>query len=77
VPLTPRDAVLAVLRDADEPLHWTVIQDRALRTEAIDPFEVPDVRRVRDRLTARDTGYGRYWIAENRSSFSKECWDST
>jgi hypothetical protein len=44
VPLTPRDAVLAVLRDADEPLHWTVIQDRALRTEAIDPFEVPDVR---------------------------------
>jgi hypothetical protein len=44
VPLSPRDAVLAVLRDADAPLHWTVIQDRALRTEAIDPFEVPDVR---------------------------------
>jgi hypothetical protein len=44
VPLSPRDAVLAVLRDADEPLHWTVIQDRALRTEAIDPFEVSDVR---------------------------------
>ena len=44
MPLSPRDAVLAVLRDADAPLHWTVIQDRALRTEAIDPFEVPDVR---------------------------------
>jgi len=40
----PRDAVLTVLRDAGEPLHWTVIQDRVLREGAIDPFEVPDVR---------------------------------
>jgi len=44
VPVKPREAVLAVLRDAGEPLHWTVIQDRALRAEAIDPFEVRDVR---------------------------------
>jgi hypothetical protein len=42
--MTPRDAVLSVLNDADEPLHWTVIQDRVLRTGAIDPFEVRDVR---------------------------------
>jgi hypothetical protein len=42
--MTPEDAVLAVLRDADEPLHWTVIQDRALRAGYLDPFTVPDVR---------------------------------
>jgi hypothetical protein len=39
-----RDAVLAVLRDAGEPLHWTVIQDRALRAGFLDPFALPDVR---------------------------------
>jgi hypothetical protein len=39
------DAVLDVVRSAGEPLHWTVIQDRALRTGAIDPFATPDVRR--------------------------------
>jgi hypothetical protein len=42
--MTPPEAVLAVLRDADEPLHWTVIQDRALRAGYLDPFETPDVR---------------------------------
>jgi hypothetical protein len=40
------DAVVAVLTDAGEPLHWTVIQDRALRSGAIDPFETPDVRKA-------------------------------
>jgi len=40
-----RDAVLAVLRDAGEPLHWTTVQDRALRRGLLDPFEHPDVRR--------------------------------
>ena len=42
--MSPEEAVLAVLRDADEPLHWTVIQDRALKAGSIDPFETPDVR---------------------------------
>jgi hypothetical protein len=42
--MTPRDAVLLVLTDASEPLHWTVVQDRALRGGMIDPFEVRDVR---------------------------------
>ena len=42
--MTPSDAVLAVLGEADEPLHWTVIQDRALRAGYLDPFETPDVR---------------------------------
>ncbi len=42
--MEPLDAALAVLREAGEPLHWTVIQDRALRQGSIDPFAVTDVR---------------------------------
>jgi hypothetical protein len=41
-----REAVLDVLGRADEPLHWTVIQDRALRGGLVDPFTTPDVRRA-------------------------------
>lgn len=44
--MSPEEAVLEVLGDADEPLHWTVIQDRALRAGYLDPFETPDVRGV-------------------------------
>jgi hypothetical protein len=40
------DAVLEVLIAADEPLHWTVIQDRALRSGAIDPFATRNVRKA-------------------------------
>jgi hypothetical protein len=39
------DAALAVLRDEGEPLHWTRIQDLALRRGYLDPFTQPDVRR--------------------------------
>ena len=42
--MEPLDAVVTVLNDADEPLHWTVIQDRALRRGLIDPFVVTNVR---------------------------------
>jgi hypothetical protein len=42
--MEPLAAVVTVLHDADEPLHWTVIQDRALRQGLIDPFVVTDVR---------------------------------
>lgn len=42
--MEPLDAAVAVLREAGEPLHWTVIQDRALRQGLIDPFAVTDVR---------------------------------
>ena len=42
--MTPAEAVLAVLSESGEPLHWTVIQDRALRAGYLDPFETPDVR---------------------------------
>jgi hypothetical protein len=44
--MEPLDAAVTVLRDAAEPLHWTVIQDRALRGGLIDPFAVSDVRSV-------------------------------
>ena len=42
--MEPLDAAVAVLREAGEPLHWTVIQDRALRRGLIDPFVVTEVR---------------------------------
>lgn len=39
------EATVAVLEAAAEPLHWTVIQDRALRAGHLDPFTTPNVRR--------------------------------
>lgn len=39
------EAALIVLRDAEAPLHWTVVQDRALKRGYLDPFTQPDVRR--------------------------------
>jgi HB1, ASXL, restriction endonuclease HTH domain len=39
------EAAITVLREEDEPLHWTKIQDLALRRGYIDPFETPDVRK--------------------------------
>jgi hypothetical protein len=44
--MDPRDAVLAIVRASSEPVHWTVIQDTALRRGYLDPFEIGDVRRV-------------------------------
>jgi HB1, ASXL, restriction endonuclease HTH domain len=39
------EAALRVLREEAEPLHWTKIQDLALRRGYLDPFTTPDVRR--------------------------------
>ncbi len=39
------EAAVAVLREEGKPLHWTVIQDLALRRGYLDPFTQPDVRR--------------------------------
>ncbi|MEX2203064.1 MAG: HTH domain-containing protein [Actinomycetota bacterium] len=39
------EAAITVLREEAEPLHWTKIQDLALRRGYIDPFETPDVRK--------------------------------
>lgn len=58
------EAALAVLREEGEPLHWTKIQDLALRRGYLDPFTQPDVRRgllaalaraVRDGAVVRDS----------------------
>ncbi len=43
--MEPLDAALAVLREEGRPLHWTVIQDLALRRGYLDPFTQADVRR--------------------------------
>lgn len=39
------EAALTVLEEEGEPLHWTRIQDLALRRGYLDPFAQPDVRR--------------------------------
>jgi hypothetical protein len=43
--MEPVDAAVAVLREEGRPLHWTVIQDLALRRGYVDPFTTPDVRK--------------------------------
>lgn len=43
--MEPLEAALRVLREEGEPLHWTKIQDLALRRGYLDPFEIPDVRK--------------------------------
>jgi len=40
-----RDAAVAVLREEGRPLHWTVVQDLALKRGYLDPFTQPDIRR--------------------------------
>jgi hypothetical protein len=60
------EAAIAVLREEGRPLHWTVIQDRALKRGYLDPFTQPDIRKqlltalataARDgRVTKVDTG---------------------
>lgn len=39
------EAAITVLREEAGPLHWTKIQDLALRRGYLDPFEQPDVRK--------------------------------
>ncbi len=39
------DAVVAVLRDEGKSLHWTVIQDLALKRGYLDPFTQRDIRK--------------------------------
>ncbi|MGQ0670093.1 MAG: HTH domain-containing protein [Actinomycetota bacterium] len=39
------EAALAVLREEGRPLHWTVIQDLALKRGYLDPFTQPDIRK--------------------------------
>jgi HB1, ASXL, restriction endonuclease HTH domain len=39
------EAALTVLREEGKPLHWTVIQDLALRRGYLDPFTQRDIRK--------------------------------
>jgi hypothetical protein len=39
------EAALAVLAEEQAPLHWTVIQDLALKRGYLDPFTQSDIRR--------------------------------
>ncbi len=39
------DAVVAVLREEGRALHWTVVQDLALKRGYLDPFTQRDIRR--------------------------------
>jgi hypothetical protein len=43
--MEPLDAALEVLREEGGPLHWTKIQDLALRRGYLDPFVRSDVRK--------------------------------
>ena len=44
--MEPLEAAVKVLEEEGEPLHWTKIQDLALRRGYLDPFETPDVRKL-------------------------------
>jgi hypothetical protein len=44
--MEPLEAAIKVLGEEQVPLHWTKIQDLALRRGYLDPFELPDVRRT-------------------------------
>jgi hypothetical protein len=39
------EAALTVLREEDSALHWTVIQDLALKRGYLDPFTQRDIRK--------------------------------
>ena len=52
------EAAITVLREEGEPLHWTKIQDLALRRGYIDPFETPDVRKQLLAALAEGVGNG-------------------
>jgi hypothetical protein len=39
------EAALTVLREEDAALHWTVIQDLALKRGYLDPFTQRDIRK--------------------------------
>jgi hypothetical protein len=40
-----RDAAIKVLEEEGKPLHWTVIQDLALKRGYLDPFTQSDIRK--------------------------------
>ena len=63
--MDPLEAATAVLREEGQPLHWTKIQDLALRRGYLDPFEIPDVRKT---LLAALAGGVRSGVLEKRGT---------
>jgi hypothetical protein len=45
-PLEPLEAAVRVLGEEGRPLHWTAIQDLALKRGYLDPFVQRDVRKA-------------------------------
>jgi hypothetical protein len=39
------EAALTVLHEEEKPLHWTVIQDLALKRGYLDPFTQRDIKK--------------------------------
>ena len=69
------EAAVAVLGDEGEPLHWTRIQDLALRRGYLDPFTQPEIRRnllsaladgVKSGELVRGPGPGIYALGQRR-----------
>lgn len=66
------EAALAVLAEERVPLHWTVIQDLALKRGYLDPFTQRDIRRqllaalarAAREGSVRKTGTGVYALPE-------------
>jgi hypothetical protein len=44
MPMEPLDAALRVLREDGGAMHWTAIQDAALKRGYLDPFVQRDIR---------------------------------
>ena len=43
--MEPLEAAITVLREERRPLHWTAIQDLALKRGYLDPFVQRDIRK--------------------------------
>ena len=52
------EAALTVLREEGTPLHWTVVQDLALKRGYLDPFTQRDIRKQLLAALARGTKDG-------------------
>jgi len=64
-PLEPLDAALRVLREESRPLHWTAIQDLALKRGYLDPFVQRDIRQ---RLVAALAGAAKEGVVVREST---------
>ncbi len=62
------DAAVVVLREEGKPLHWTVIQDLALKRGYLDPFTQRDIRKNLLAALAAAAGTG-VVVKENRGVY--------